>query len=252
MRAIALSATRTPPGISSSAATGRLRPQLEQAIAESGCAAAIHRPGFLQSDALPRWYAHAGAFVLPSLSEPWGLVVNEAAASSLPLLVSSRAGCAPTLVPEPRGTTGSQFDPFDIDAIAEKLAWMASLARKERSAQWVDERRRQSLTGAPTGSLRALLEASTSPKASKSPPRAVLAHQASKRDETMTRAQSLKIRTSPLRTAAQLWSIAARRRARGGWVHLCNGLDPVRDGGMVPSILGMTGALGRCVVQSRS
>ncbi len=30
---------------------------------------------------------------------------------------------------------------------------------------------------------------------------------------------------------------------RAGWVHLCNGLDPVRDGGMVPSILGMTGAL---------
>ncbi len=29
------------------------------------------------------------------------------------------------------------------------------------------------------------------------------------------------------------------------WLHLCNGLDPVRDGGMVPSILGMTGALGR-------
>ncbi|MFI5456877.1 MAG: glycosyltransferase [Isosphaerales bacterium] len=32
---------------------------------------------------------------------------------------------------------------------------------------------------------------------------------------------------------------------RGGWLHLCNGLDPVRDGGMVPSILGMTGALCR-------
>jgi glycosyltransferase involved in cell wall biosynthesis len=31
----------------------------------------------------------------------------------------------------------------------------------------------------------------------------------------------------------------------GRWVHLCNGLDPVRDGGMVPSILGMTGALSR-------
>ena len=30
---------------------------------------------------------------------------------------------------------------------------------------------------------------------------------------------------------------------QGGWVHVCNGLDPVRDGGMVPSILGMTGAL---------
>lgn len=34
-------------------------------------------------------------------------------------------------------------------------------------------------------------------------------------------------------------------RVREGWVHLCNGLDPRRDGGMVPSILGMTGALAR-------
>lgn len=32
---------------------------------------------------------------------------------------------------------------------------------------------------------------------------------------------------------------------RGGWLHVCNGLDPRRDGGMVPSILGMTGALAR-------
>src|SRR5258708_966597 len=30
-----------------------------------------------------------------------------------------------------------------------------------------------------------------------------------------------------------------------GWLHLCNGLDPMRDGGMVPSILGMTEALSR-------
>ena len=33
--------------------------------------------------------------------------------------------------------------------------------------------------------------------------------------------------------------------SHSGWLHLCNGLDPVRDGGMVPSILGMTGALMR-------
>src|SRR5437764_11147998 len=38
---------------------------------------------------------------------------------------------------------------------------------------------------------------------------------------------------------------AAAVDLRGGWVHLCNGLDPQRDGGMVPSILGMTGALSR-------
>ena len=29
------------------------------------------------------------------------------------------------------------------------------------------------------------------------------------------------------------------------WLHVCNGLDPERDGGMVPSILGMAGGLAR-------
>ncbi|WP_169976454.1 glycosyltransferase [Tautonia rosea] len=38
-------------------------------------------------------------------------------------------------------------------------------------------------------------------------------------------------------------STEASRSTRTGWLHLCNGLDPRRDGGMVPSILGMTGAL---------
>ena len=113
---------------------GPLASQINQAIVESCCVQAIHRPGFLQSDALPRWYAHAGAFVLPSVSEPWGLVVNEAAASGLPLLVSSLAGCAPVLVPQPDGMTGSQFDPLDVDAIAQKLAWMAALPDQDRCA----------------------------------------------------------------------------------------------------------------------
>src|SRR5262249_29590175 len=84
---------------------------IEGAIARSGHGGGIHRPGFLQAESLTRWYAHAGAFVLPSLSEPWGLVVNEAASAGLPLLVSQRAGCAPTLVPEPDGITGARFDP---------------------------------------------------------------------------------------------------------------------------------------------
>jgi glycosyltransferase involved in cell wall biosynthesis len=113
---------------------GPARSRLDQAIASSGCGTAIHFPGFLQYDALPRWYAHAGAFVLPSLSEPWGLVANEAAASGLPLVVSSRAGCAPTLVPEASRMSGTQFDPLDISAMTEKLTWMSSLDGEERAA----------------------------------------------------------------------------------------------------------------------
>jgi glycosyltransferase involved in cell wall biosynthesis len=102
------------------------RDEVAAAIADSGFADVIHRPGFLQVDELPRWYAHAGAFVLPSLLEPWGLVANEAAASELPLVISRRAGCAATLVPDPPGTTGARFDPLDVAALAETLASIAS------------------------------------------------------------------------------------------------------------------------------
>jgi 1,2-diacylglycerol 3-alpha-glucosyltransferase len=108
--------------------------EIEVEIKNSGCVSWIHRPGFLQADGLSRYYAHAGAFVLPSVSEPWGLVVNEAAVNRLPLLVSSRAGCSATLVPEPEGTTGARFNPLDIDEITNKLTWMAGLSESNRRA----------------------------------------------------------------------------------------------------------------------
>jgi 1,2-diacylglycerol 3-alpha-glucosyltransferase len=108
--------------------------EVQDAIARTGCESAIHRPGFLQADSLSRYYAHAAAFVLASLSEPWGLVVNEAAAAGLPLLISSRAGCAATLVPEPEGTAGGRFDPLDLEEITTKLAWMAALSGEDRRA----------------------------------------------------------------------------------------------------------------------
>jgi glycosyltransferase involved in cell wall biosynthesis len=110
----------------------------ERAVAEAinACRvqAQVHRPGFLQADGLAPWYAFASAFVLASLSEPWGLVVNEAAACCLPLLVSDRAGAAGTLVPDPPGTTGRRFDPASETDLAFSLRWMANLAAADRKA----------------------------------------------------------------------------------------------------------------------
>jgi glycosyltransferase involved in cell wall biosynthesis len=107
---------------------------VNDAVSRSGCAQAIHLPGFLQVYDLPRWYAHAAAFVLPSLSEPWGLVVNEAAACGLPLLVSNRAGCVDTLVPHHAASTGGRFDPYDIEELTTKLSWVATSPEPERQA----------------------------------------------------------------------------------------------------------------------
>ncbi len=110
------------------------RTEVEAAVAGCGFAHSIHRPGFVQVDELPRWYAHAGAFVLPSLMEPWGLVANEAAASGRPLVISRRAGCSETLVPDPRGTTGVRFDPLDVAELAETLGWIAASTNESLEA----------------------------------------------------------------------------------------------------------------------
>lgn len=129
---------------------GRDEGEIVRETSGLGLADSVHCPGFLQADELAAWYTFASGFVLPSKSEPWGLVVNEAAACGLPLLVSERAGCAETLVPDPPGTTGMRFDPTDIEAMAVSMAWLSALDSGERAemgrrssevvAQWGPER----------------------------------------------------------------------------------------------------------------
>ena len=79
-------------------------------------------PGFVQYESLPSYYAHAAAFWLPSQLETWGLAVNEAMASGLPVLVSRHAGCATDLVDEARN--GWTFDPTDAGAMTAALVRM--------------------------------------------------------------------------------------------------------------------------------
>jgi glycosyltransferase involved in cell wall biosynthesis len=54
----------------------------------------IENRGFVQPDALPALMGQAGALVLPSRTEPWGVVVTEAAAAGRPLLCSEACGAA--------------------------------------------------------------------------------------------------------------------------------------------------------------
>lgn len=68
-------------------------------------------------------YAQSTCFVLPSLSEPWGLVVNEALHYGCPVIVSHRCGCVPELVIE--GKTGFSHDPYDVSDLAAKMEMAA-------------------------------------------------------------------------------------------------------------------------------
>ena len=85
----------------------------------------VHLYGYVKQPDVIDFFSGAACLVLPSLSESWGLVVNEALACSLPVLVSDRAGCACDLVQE--GRNGWTFDPQDQAALVALLARMAQL-----------------------------------------------------------------------------------------------------------------------------
>ena len=72
---------------------------------------------------MPAYYASADFLVLPTLLDVWGLTVNEAMASGIPVLCSQFAGCAEELIV--KGKTGDIFDPYDTGALSALIAeWL--------------------------------------------------------------------------------------------------------------------------------
>lgn len=67
---------------------------------------------------LPMMYSLAEWLILPSLFEPWGLVVNEAMAAGVPVIVSECCGCVPDLVD---ASTGYTFDPIDVSNLIDAM-----------------------------------------------------------------------------------------------------------------------------------
>ena len=119
---------------------GPLRAALEARRAALGLEGSVRMPGFQQYAALPAFYAQAGGFVHASTTEPWGLVVNEAMACGLPVLVSNRCGCAADLVAE--GRNGWTFDPHDVAAMAAAMQRLAAVPETERAAMGQASRER--------------------------------------------------------------------------------------------------------------
>ena len=99
--------------------TGGLHDALADRVAALALDGAVQFVGSLQDEPLSREYFGATCLVLPSHSEPWGLVVNEALSHGCPAVVSDRCGCVPELIVE--GQTGLSFPAGDVDALARTL-----------------------------------------------------------------------------------------------------------------------------------
>jgi glycosyltransferase involved in cell wall biosynthesis len=79
--------------------------------------------GFVDQPHLPAAYATAQAYVFPTLRDPFGIVVLEAAASGLPIVASPHGGATPDLIEDER--TGLVCDPLDHTGVAAALVRLA-------------------------------------------------------------------------------------------------------------------------------
>jgi glycosyltransferase involved in cell wall biosynthesis len=98
---------------------GALKEPLQQASKLAGLECNVHFLGSMGIEKLAEQYAAATAMVLPSTSEPWGLVVNEALSMGCPSIVSNICGCVPELVVP--GKTGFVFQANSAVDLAEKM-----------------------------------------------------------------------------------------------------------------------------------
>ena len=149
------------PRLSETGLSQNCKPNTENSVESDR--GAVYFYGFRQIEENPVFYALAEAFVLPSLKEEWGLVVNEAMACSVPVIVSRTAGCAEDLLPgseswqrsvgsvqfgEEKTTddrkpltddsleersNGFVFDPKSSDALSEALRRIADPLNPQRS-----------------------------------------------------------------------------------------------------------------------
>ncbi len=98
------------------AGDGEERLEIERRVAGN---TNIRMLGFRNQQELPRFFDLCDAFVLPSIHEPWGLVVNEVMNAARAVIVSDQVGCQPDLVHP--GVNGYVFKALDIESLASAL-----------------------------------------------------------------------------------------------------------------------------------
>jgi glycosyltransferase involved in cell wall biosynthesis len=125
---------------------GELEEDLRRYVSEH-CILDVHFFGFRNQSELPKFFALADVFILPSENEPWGLVINEVMAASLPVVAADEIGAVADLVKN--GDNGFVYPVGDIRSLTNHLRSLADdmdlrvvMGRRsaERMAGWDFER----------------------------------------------------------------------------------------------------------------
>jgi glycosyltransferase involved in cell wall biosynthesis len=100
---------------------GEQKDEVEQEVRGRGLTD-VRLIGWPSQDAMPRYYIASDIFVLPTHMDVWGLAINEAMASALPIITTDRAGAAMDMVKD--GVNGSIIPPGDPNHLARAIVSM--------------------------------------------------------------------------------------------------------------------------------
>lgn len=109
---------------------GEMEPMLRRQAEQMPLPGGVRFLGFQNQSRLSPHYLASDLLVLPSRSETWGLVVNEALHHGLPALVSDEVGCASDLVEEE--VTGELFKTGSVEGLTSAIRRGLKLAGDER------------------------------------------------------------------------------------------------------------------------
>jgi glycosyltransferase involved in cell wall biosynthesis len=84
-------------------------------VAKLGIATKFHFTGFLRGADVQRMFAHSDVYVMPSVSEPFGISPLEAMRSNVPTIISKQSGVAEVL------KHAIKIDFWDVNALADSI-----------------------------------------------------------------------------------------------------------------------------------
>ena len=97
------------------AGSGDMMPKIIRRVAKLGIADRFHFTGFLKGDDVQKMFALSDVYVMPSVSEPFGISPLEAMRSNVPVIISKQSGVAEVL------DYAVKVDYWDVDALADAI-----------------------------------------------------------------------------------------------------------------------------------
>lgn len=94
--------------------------------------------GAIDNEKLPAYYQQADVFILPSKSETWGLVVEEALNNGTPVIVSDRVGCRKDLVNENTGLVFNYDSEQSLSDVIDSICEIATYNKLRKGVSCLD------------------------------------------------------------------------------------------------------------------